>query len=469
MKLLFANHHMRTLAGSELHTADLCRGFRRAGHEVALFTLVPGAISEALSGEGFRIYFPADLRAASAEDFDLVYLHHSTCEALLGPIFAGKAPVVRAHLGYVPELERPLSYGCPSGRVFGSEGVMEVLGSPERVPTIVARNVYDDALVPVGHDEGPPGGPPYLAVVTNHLDTGLETVLREAKEEGLLSYDLFGVEGRSVPVDAELLARFDAVVTIGRTVILAAAVGKPVYVADIHGSDGWLHPGNYGSSQRHNFSGRARGLKDRRTTREELLDRKLWPGTQELTRLRGLVAEDHALSRRVEELERFFGLVMGAHQADGAAATDGRLGVIAFAETLTNKALVQRRRIENQAQRIENQAQRIENQAQQIENRAQRIQNQAQQIENQAQQIENQAQRIQNQAQRLEQHSRQKRHLEGLISQNRERLRLLEDRNRKDRRQLEEMEASRVWKVVRKIDAARETAKAVLLRKEPPR
>jgi chromosome segregation ATPase len=160
---------------------------------------------------------------------------------------------------------------------------------------------------------------------------------------------------------------------------------------------------------------------------------------------------------------------MGAHQADGAAATDGRLGVIAFAETLTNKALVQRRRIENQAQRIENQAQRIENQAQQIENRAQRIQNQAQQIENQAQQIENQAQRIQNQAQRLEQHSRQKRHLEGLISQNRERLRLLEDRNRKDRRQLEEMEASRVWKVVRKIDAARETAKAVLLRKEPPR
>jgi hypothetical protein len=431
MKLLLANHHMRILAGSELHTADLCRGFRRAGHEVALFTPVPGAISEALAGEGFRVYTLDDLRLASVEDFDLVYLHHSTCEALLGPLFAGKAPVVRAHLGYVPELERPLGYGRPSGRVFGSEEVMEVLGTPEGVPSIVARSVYDDALVPVRqHGEGPPGGPPSLAVVTNHLDTGLETVLREAREEGLLSYALFGVGGRSVPVNAELLAGFDAVVTIGRTAILAAAVGKPVYVADIHGSDGWLHPGNYGSSQRHNFSGRARGLKDQRTMREELLDRRLWPGTRELIRLRGLVAEDHALSRRVEELGRFFGLVMGEHHADAAAATDGRLGVIAFAESLTKKALVQRRRLESRVQRLEGRVQRLESRVQ-----------------------------------LLEQH---KRHLEGLLSQKGERLRLLEDRNRNDRRELEEIKAARIWKAVRKIDAVRETTRAMLQRKGPP-
>ncbi len=78
MKLLFANHHMRTLAGSELHTADLCRGFRRAGHEVALFTLVPGAISEAHSGEGYTINFTYDKRAARSEDLDLDYKKQST-------------------------------------------------------------------------------------------------------------------------------------------------------------------------------------------------------------------------------------------------------------------------------------------------------------------------------------------------------------------------------------------------------
>ena len=395
MKLLFANHHMKNLAGSELHTADLCRGFRRVGHEVALFTPVPGAISEALAGEGFRIYSLADLRAVSVEDFDLVYLHHSTCEVILGTIFAGKTPLVRSHLGYVPDLERPLSYGRPSGRVFGGERVMEVLRRPERIPSIVARNVYDDALVPARDVEGPPEGPPSVAVVTNHLDTNLEMVLKEAKEEGLLSFTLFGLEGKKVPVDAELLTHFDAVVTIGRTVILAAAVGKPVYVADIHGSDGWLHPGNYGPSQQHSFSGRARSLKGQQAMREELLDRGSWPDIRELTRLRELVAEDHALSRRVEELERFFGLVMEAHAPDTVAATDGRLGVIAFAEELTNKGG------------------------------------------------------------RL-------RHLEELVSQNRERIRLLVERDEKRQSQLEEIKASRTWKVVSKIGAAREKAKAVL-------
>ena len=426
VKLLIANHHMKTLAGSELHTADLCRGFRRAGHEVTLFTLVPGAISETLAGEGFRIYSLGDLRAMSVEDFNLVYLHHSTCEAILGPIFAGKTPLVRGHLGYVPELERPLSYGSPSGRVFGSENVMEVLGRPERVPSIVARNVYDDALVPARDVEGPPEGPPSFAVVTNHLDTDLGMVLKEAEAERLLSYTLFGVKGRSVPVNAELLTRFDAVLTIGRTVILAAAMGKPVYIADIHGSDGWLHPDNYGTSQWHNFSGRARNLKDQRTVREELLARISWPGIRELTRLRELVAEDHALSRRVEELERFFSLVMETHYPDTVAATDGRLGVIGFAEVLTNKALAKQQRIANQAHRLNLQSSQI-------------------------------------------------RHLKGLVSksqerlsQNRERIRLLENRNEEQRRQLAEIKSSRTWKVVRKIAAVRQKVKAVLRRKRSP-
>ncbi len=252
--------------------------------------------------------------------------------------------------------------------------------------------------MPARDVEGLPEGPPSFAVVTNHLDTNLGMVLEEAKEEELLSYTLFGVESRSVPVNAELLARFDAVVTIGRTVVLAAAMDKPVYVADIHGSDGWLHPRNYSSSQRHSFSGRARGLKDQRAMREELLDRRSWPGVRELARLRELVSEDHALSRRVEELERFFGLVIGAHRPDSAAATDGRLGVIDFADMLTNKAHLLNLRLE-------------------------------------------------------------------LITQNQEKLRLLEVRNENDLKELDETKASRVWKMVRKFDAVREKAKAVMQRK----
>ena len=154
--------------------------------------------------------------------------------------------------------------------------------------------------------------------------------------------------------------------------------------------------------------------------REELLDRRSWPGVRELARLRELVSEDHALSRRVEELERSFGLVIGAHQPDSAAATDGRLGVIDFADMLTNKAHLLNLRLEEQTHLFNL---RLEEQTHLLNLRLE------------------------------------------LITQNQEKLRLLEGRNENDRKELDEIKASRVWKMVRKFDAVREKARAVMQRK----
>jgi hypothetical protein len=308
MKLLVANNHLEYRAGSELHTVDLCRGFRRAGHHVVVFTLKPGMMADTLREEDFSVFSLPDLRSLSGEEFDLIYLHHATCEVILGLVFAGKVPLVRGYLGIVPPLEKPINGDFLSGKIYGSELVEQTYADHHiDVPSLIARNVYDDQQLSLGATlREPPLGGPNFAVVSNRLDPALSDLLEATAKEGLCRFTHFGLPRNSIPVTAELLAAFDAVVTIGRTVPLAAALGKPVYVCDVHGADGWLTRENFGGCQRNSFSGRLLSMKDCDLVREQLLVTSRWPSLDDLAWLRERVRRDHSLSRRVEQLEAFF-------------------------------------------------------------------------------------------------------------------------------------------------------------------
>jgi hypothetical protein len=177
----------------------------------------------------------------------------------LGLIFAGRIPIVRGHLGIVPPLEKPINGDFLSGKTYGSELIKRTYaGYHVDVPALIARNIYDDQQLPLGE---PPRGRPNFAVMSNQLVPALSDLLETASEEGLCRFTHFGLPRNSVPLTAELLAPLDAVVTIGRTVPLTAALGKPVYVCDVHGADGWLTRENFSKCQTNSFSGRILGLK----------------------------------------------------------------------------------------------------------------------------------------------------------------------------------------------------------------
>ncbi len=227
MRLLIANHHLEYRAGSELHTVDLCRGFRRAGHQVVVFTLEPGAVANVLKEDGFPVVSFSGLRSLAQEEFDLVYLHHATCESVLGLVFGGMVPIVRGYLGIDPPLERPINGDFLSGEAYVSELVEKTYAAnhPD-TPSMIARNVYDDQLLDMGGAfKVPPRRCPAFAVVSNHLDVALAEMLEAAASEGLCRFTHFGLPHNSVSITAELLEPFDAVVTVGRTVLVAAALG----------------------------------------------------------------------------------------------------------------------------------------------------------------------------------------------------------------------------------------------------
>lgn len=311
IELLIATDGLANLAGAPLHTLDLCRGFRRAGHDVSAFTLHTGLVSEMLEGEGFPLYSLQHYRRLGGESFDLVHVYHATCEALLGLMFAGRVPLVRGYIGKRSSLANPISGGFASAATYISEGVRETMVGLEprnaAIPYLIARNVYDDQGVVRGAGlRRPPAGTPNLAVVSNHLIAELADRLEAASKRGSCRFTHFGYPDSSVTITPELLMSYDAVVTIGRTVLPAAALGIPVYLCDINGVEGWLNLDNYSESQRHSFSGRLQTIEDWDLVERQLLDTSLWPGAADLQTLCEQVERDHALSRRIRKLEAFF-------------------------------------------------------------------------------------------------------------------------------------------------------------------
>ena len=315
MRFLFATHSLADLAGAPLHAFELCRGFRRAGHDVTVFTLDLGTLSRALQEEGFTVLSLHDYRPLRKESFDLVYLHHATCEVLLGLMFGGRVPIVRGYLGNRSSIGYPINGNFKDAALYLSEEIREtMIGKSDHdrtVPYKISRNVYEDGEFPLQAAlKEPPEGVPNFAVVTNHFDTDLAQVLQEGERDGLCSFTHFGHPGNSTNITADLLASFDAVISIYRTVLPAGALGLPVYVCDTGGSDGWLVRDNYEEMRDHTFSGRVLGIRDQDTIREHLLDKSRWPTVEDLAWVSERMEKDHALTNRVSELEAFFAEVI---------------------------------------------------------------------------------------------------------------------------------------------------------------
>ena len=313
MKLLIATHSLAGLAGAPLHTFDLCRGFRRAGHDVSTFAFYTGIVADELKEEGFPLFSLQNYSTLDKEkeSFDLVYLHHATCEALLGLMFAGLVPIVRGYIGIYSRNGSPVNGNFSSAATLLSEEARDTFFSighhDTSLRTMIARNVYDDQqLDPGAASRRNTFDKPNFVIVSNHVPLELASLLETAMKKGLCRFTHFGHPNNSTPITPGLLAPFDAVITIGRTVLLAVAMGKPVYLCDIRGADGWLVRSNYHGSQRHNFSGRFLANKDWGLIQRQLLDASQWPSDEDVTWLSEQVERDHALSRRVTELEEFF-------------------------------------------------------------------------------------------------------------------------------------------------------------------
>ena len=259
MKILLGTHHLEIRAGSELFTAELANSIQASGHDVAVFTFIKGEFAGLIEANGIPVFSPDDTNAMARFAPDIVQTCHIPCAHFLRSVVPD---VIRVHamLGVIPPMEAPpLEGDAFSLGLAVSEEVLDRINKTtfgRDVETAIFRNWFDEKVVMTSTRALNSHGRLRVAVITNHIAPELIEALTALDATGNVEVDYFGAQQRSAVVDGRLLAKYDLVISIGRTALLAAACGVPCIMADIHGSDGLLTVDNLDRVRTVNFSGR---------------------------------------------------------------------------------------------------------------------------------------------------------------------------------------------------------------------
>lgn len=137
-----------------------------------------------------------------------------------------------------------------------------------------------------------------VAIVSNHPPEELLEVMQGLVEQGI-EVEWVGVGGKVERVVPALLAGFDAIISIGKTVQYSLAMALPVFCYDHFGGPGWITPDNVAAVAEYNFSGR--GFAGRRASQvllAELLERPAL-SQEALVALQAYCAQHFNLSRNL--------------------------------------------------------------------------------------------------------------------------------------------------------------------------
>lgn len=98
-----------------------------------------------------------------------------------------------------------------------------------------------------------------ILLVSNHVPEELEQALSIFKSIGFF-VDIIGIDYKTELIDEKIVSKYDLVISIGYTVVMAIACKVPVYVYDHVGGRGFL-TGDIYQDFKYNFSGRPYGKK----------------------------------------------------------------------------------------------------------------------------------------------------------------------------------------------------------------
>ncbi len=312
MRILITTSHLRNFAGSEMVTYELIEYFLEQDWIVDVYThdLGEPMLSEVqkLPSEGRLTLLVADLSAEFDHDYDLVWVQHSILpEGMLRRLeTAGvSAPMVWHHMSSFLDVELPrhasierqlaaVSMGMSSATV---ESLRRFGLEPDRL--VVFDNPAPDAFA--DHVRSVGTSLRSLLVVSNHVPAEVRAAAGLLEQHNV-KVSFLGADDGPVRITPYVLAPFDAILTIGKTVQYSLSMGIPVYVYDHFGGPGWLGADNFAPTAHDSFSGR----RDRRQIAASEIVQEVLSGFEDAldfaTRERASLSDRWRLSRRIREL-----------------------------------------------------------------------------------------------------------------------------------------------------------------------
>ena len=266
-RFLITQNSLVHLAGSELVTFELARFLQESGATVVVYNYYSGEpIQKYFVDAGIRLITDSnpDLHAS---DFDYVWVHHQVIPQSFTLELASKQnrhhpTFIFHHMSPLPTfpIERPYIYDLEnrlsSRSLFVSKGV-EAAVSP-LIASSVSKMLFCNPAPPefAQYNFEPSHSLKKLLIVSNHPPREVQEMRGILRRMGVESIVLGeGGEDRE-PITPSLLASFDAVVTVGKTVQYCLSMGMPVYIYDIRGAAGYLDDDNFEQAAWYTFSGR---------------------------------------------------------------------------------------------------------------------------------------------------------------------------------------------------------------------
>lgn len=255
-KILITNFEMRQFAGSEINAATIAKRFKELGYEVYMLAMYFGEPLYTEVKENFD--YIIDIKKNDFDftniEFDIVWAHHSFLLNWLifekglkakRIIASSLSPVVPFEFipNYANDLSLVLANSKETKEALINEGIKEV------------HVLENYSFKKYFEQENDIKSLKNIAIVSNHIPQEVKEAKKLLESNGY-NVQIYGIEGKRELIDDKILKKYDAIISIGKTVQYAMSLQIPIYVYDIHGGEGYITLENIEKNREKNFSGR---------------------------------------------------------------------------------------------------------------------------------------------------------------------------------------------------------------------
>ena len=248
MRILLTNHALCGPGGTETWTCQTVWALKEMGHEVSVYTMMPGQIFAELGK------YCETVEEIHPDKYDLVMSNHNTC---LYEALCAEAPIIHTCHGPAHGLEHPV---VGAGQYVGVSEEVRLNGASYGFDMEVISNGVD-----LFHFHPTPQRHDTPRVLSLCKSVGASYMLSDACRLVGYDYEWFHYVEKPLKNVAEAMQEADIVVGCGRTVVEALACGREALVFDGRLdeplADGWVTNENVEDLRRSNFSGRRRNYK----------------------------------------------------------------------------------------------------------------------------------------------------------------------------------------------------------------
>ena len=251
MRILLANSALHVVGGSETYLLTVAEQLVRLGHDVRIFARTAGDVAELARRQAIPVVTDeADL----GEPADVVVSQDGAVAYALAAAWPHVPQVFVCHSSLFDFQQPPLVPGFVSAVVVLNDRVrrrVAALNADLRIVRLT-QPIDTQRFQP---QSAPAPRPRSALILSNYLAADARQVLVDTWQEAGVHVVQIGTPGRSTVAPEEGIAAADIVVAKGRAALEAMACGRPTYLYDVFGSEGWITPDNYAAIEADGITG----------------------------------------------------------------------------------------------------------------------------------------------------------------------------------------------------------------------